>query len=327
MLTKRNRLNTIAQRMSNTARASLVIANRKSTPIHRSFPRKATKLRVNVKLYCTSAIIAAIGGLLPSLATADNMSIAPRLGGKTFQREHRLPLCEWAPDRDNMRQVMHSFDVDNVYWYCKNGQSQCDWTGTRPSNSSYRVAGSYYDDPYFYGGEMTWPDGTKLYSTWGVGCTKAAQGDRDIVTSHMLQGHIITWPTPPGAPHVPSVLADVDGGIVEHLRAAKVLAIVQLGRDPVYQYRVENDVVLAIQVATPGGWEDVATQSFTSEGSLQTFRLETHVEPGEAVRLQVRGTWRIAGNQLGTGYELRDARLLVETCIPDQSNPDSPVCL
>jgi hypothetical protein len=115
------------------------------------------------------------------------------------------------------------------------------------------------------------------------------------------------------------ILTDIDGGVVEHVRPASVRGQVLLRVDN--QSPEGRSVTLAIQVFSNGAWVDHTTTQFASTGTLTLHEVQDHVSPGMDVRLQVRVTNCERG--FAGGYVIADARIQVETCIPDQSNPGS----
>ena len=114
-------------------------------------------------------------------------------------------------------------------------------------------------------------------------------------------------------------LSEVDGGVVEHVRDALVR-----GRAGI---RIDNDTfstgntrgALAIQVFNNGAWVDHAVTRFLIKHTLSIFEIEDMVPPGMDVRLQVRG--EECSQFIHYGFVVAEARIQVETCIPDQSNP------
>jgi hypothetical protein len=117
------------------------------------------------------------------------------------------------------------------------------------------------------------------------------------------------------------LLAELVGGDVEHIRPALVRAQLNAGYNAYSGPRnISGDLVLALQVYGEHGWEDFKTVTRTTGPQPALYEVESIVPEGSSVRLQVRGA-QSCQDQYGDAYDIRSMRILVETCIPDQSNP------
>jgi hypothetical protein len=271
---------------------------------------------VSGKLFWSAAFIAAIAASStvhgePLTKRAPTPAPLPLLYG----RENSLPLCEWGYYED-ARSFMGFITGGQGWgdWTCKlpgvPGQDTCGFSGApdyKPTNAHYLL--SVRDQADNYNGNLEWPDGSALYSVWGIQCGGGGAGPRDIVERTNIEG---------GVGHV---LAYVDGGVVEHVRPALVRGTVKIALPPNYLPRLANDLELAIQVYGDNGWEDVETTIGTVEKKVRTFEVSAYVPELSDVRLAVRAD--SSRGALGAGYDVRDARIFVETCIPDQNDPGS----
>jgi hypothetical protein len=235
-----------------------------------------------------------------------------------YGRESSLPLCTWGhySEESSFQRFLWDFE-ENWYgaWTCRIGDVHHDDTCTfggapdyKPTNAQYALGPR--NQPDNYTADLVWPDGSALYGVWGIGCMSsgASGGADDILTSSNVEGGF------------GDEFAFVDGGTVEHVRPGLVRGSVMMMLPPGgYLPRKEGDLVLAIQIYGDNGWEDFATRTFTVETTLTTFEVEAVVPELTDVRLAVRAD--ATRGHLGVGYDLRDARIFVETCIPDQNQP------
>ncbi len=247
-----------------------------------------------------------------------------------YYRESTLPLCEWGPSDRSLHEFLRGHDQDNpAVWTCQaggGGDDSCSFEGEpgayRPSNATYWLAprdqGSHYSDNF------VWPDGSAAYGGWGLGCARNTSSSViDTVTRANFEG--IAWNgdncQPVGKVASATVVAELVGGDVEHIRPAIVRVQANIGY---YQFsgpaRPQNDMVLAIQVYGDSGWQDYATATRTTGKQPAWHEFEAAVPAGSFVRLQVRGMQNCV-NHYGDSYDLRALRIQVETCIPDQNNP------
>jgi hypothetical protein len=81
-------------------------------------------------------------------------------------------------------------------------------------------------------------------------------------------------------------------------------------------------VTLALQTLSASGWKDYATVQRVASATPSLIELTANIAPGSEVRLQIRATG-LCFIQFDQVYDLRSARIQVETCVPDQTNPGS----
>lgn len=260
---------------------------------------------------------------------------APSLLYGVYGRENSLPLCDWSTGERSLLQfiVGDQSTGDRGLWTCRAADSRsedsCSWSNGAPTNASYAIVPR--DQHNHFMDDLAWPDGSGAYGLWSMSClSRRARGPlARKVASTNIEGQVAPWaevcsglldPTP----YYDVILADVDGGTVDHIRPGLVRGTVTIAMPPRYMTRVADDLEIAIQALTEGQWQDVAVTVATAETWLQTLEVQATVTELTDVRLQVRGLTRCQ-DQLGVGYDLRDARIFVETCVPDQANPG--VCL
>lgn len=247
--------------------------------------------------------------------------------GADFLREHSLPLCEWGdPERGYQQFVFSSWTcnlgrAENGSW---NDKCTFDAASGRPTNAHYQLMVRDPNiDPY---GSLQWPDGSALHDNFsGMGCERTDDGTgRDRVQWNIVAGALgpddclLFFPVNPTSP-----LVEVDGGTIEHVRPAAVRGQVMISGAPFDDFfpGQSHVVVVAVQRFDGHAWVDSATTSRAVSFQQQLIEVETVLPPGTDVRLQVRGT-PICYRDFIT-YDIRAARIQVETCIPDQSNPGS----
>jgi hypothetical protein len=249
------------------------------------------------------------------------------LSGTSFLRESSLPLCEWGdPERGYQQFVFSSWTcnlgtIENGSW---NDRCTFDAAQQRPTNAHYQLM--VRNPNVVPWGDLQWPDGTALHDNfWGMGCERTADGTgRDRVQWNIVAGALgpddcnLFFPLGPTSP-----LVEVDGGTVEHVRPAAVRGQVMISGAPIDGFfpGQPHVVVVAVQWFDGHAWVDSATTSHSVNFQQQLFEVETVLPPGTDVRLQVRGTPICYGDF--TTYDIRAARIQVETCIPDQSDPGS----
>lgn len=261
------------------------------------------------------------------LATAGSVAAAPVVTHQfgAYFREHSLPLCEWGTGERSMWNLI----VDPEYgdygaWTCTAAGKPWDDSCTHGGAPDFKPLDALYtlhprDQPNNYTAVLQWPDSSALYDVWGVRC-RSVPGGADYVDTSTVEGRTVPGSTCSlKSPLRRVVLAEVDGGVVEHVHAAMVRGRVRLGA-PGMLPRGANDVTLAIQTYGMTGWADLSTAPVTTTSSIGTYELWGMAAPGVSIRFQVRGSIR-CNEHLGLGYDVRDARLQIETCIPDQSNP------
>ncbi len=249
-----------------------------------------------------------------------------------YGREHSLPICDWSTrDRTLLRFIVDPEEVRYGPFSCRKldgGQDSCTWTGSgaarSPSNSEYRIVPRDIDSSH-YQETFSWPDGSGLYDAYHMQCRRPRRlGGHQVVSTSVDGQRIPGGETCDGfddpSPWMDVVLADVDAGTVDHVRTAYVRGSVTLALGEGEMDRMGDDVELAIQQLVDGVWRDAAVAVATAEAYQQTVVVEGELEPLADVRLQVRGRYRCFG-QGYVGYDIRDARIFVETCVPDQSNP------
>ncbi len=266
-----------------------------------------------------------------SMATTSSVARADViLRDGVYGREHSLPLCDWSTEERTLLQFMADHDET---WVCTSmdDRAACTWSGYAPSTSRYwfhpRHEPRWDGDTYYHEAlDLRWPDATSLYGTWNMSCAAPGRrkpGPTPLPGRHRVLGSVIEGravsPTCTGAdPARDVILAELDGGTVEHIRPGYVRGSVQIARSP--YWAPLDDLRVAIQGYTDGDWHDLATTAATTTLAPETYAVEATVAELTDVRLQVRGRIR-CNAQYGTGYDLRDARLFVEACVPDVSNP------
>lgn len=258
-----------------------------------------------------------------------------------YYRETRLPLCEWGQSERNFWDQFIRQDADQTWqWTCLDGSTRardpetgnylndtCSFAGppaNRPTDAAYGlVPRDYWEN---YTSNLEWPDGTAAYGGWGMRCERnSSNAAVDTVVSSTFEG--MSWngsscPQWPNAGNRSTLIAELVGGDVEHVRPAVVRALANIGY-PAYAgpRNISGDLVVAIQVFGSSGWEDFKTIARTTGPQPSLYELEATVPEGSFVRVQVRGTQKCHGVQYGDGYDIRSLRIQVETCIPDENNP------
>jgi hypothetical protein len=245
-----------------------------------------------------------------------------------YYRETTLPLCEWGTGSRSFHQFLGWIGQDEpIGWTCAAGggtEDSCTFSGApdfRPTNPSYGL-GTRTD--YYWFGDLVWSDGHAAYGGWGISCVynSSSTAVKDTVTKSSFEGMSWNGSACQGLTTLTraTVVAELAGGDVEHIRPAIVRAQANMGYYSYAGPRYPNDLVLAIQVYGSSGWEDFKTVTRTTGAQPALYEVEATVPEGSSIRLQVRGT-QGCQNHYGDGYDLRDLRIQVETCIPDQNNP------
>jgi hypothetical protein len=202
---------------------------------------------------------------------------------------------------------------------------------------------------------MAWTSGAALYGVQRLECTRRHTPVDVLYPGEIVRGLDVPAFDCGGMSARAAVLGEIDGGVVEHVRPALVRGQVSLrihnsagaasvaartqtrrpggGRGTPQLGTTASGaamsapkgrsltVTLAIQVFSSGAWVDHKTSSFSATGLRALQEIEDQIPPGLDVRLQVRGMTCQYG--ISEGYEIADARIQVETCIPDQSDPNS----
>ena len=259
-----------------------------------------------------------------------------------YYREATLPLCEWGQGERSFHDQFIRQDGDQKsHWTCLGTRSYdpethgylndtCSFSGPpdfRPLDAVYTLVP--FDWWEILSADLEWPNGTAGYGAWGIRCDRNASSAalRDIVASSTFEG--IPWqgsscPAWPNPGNRSTLIAELVGGDVEHVRPAIVRAQANIGYSAYAGPRnIQGDLVLAIQVFGSAGWQDFKTVARTTGPTPSVHEVEATVPEGSFVRLQVRGTQKCHGVQYGDGYDIRNLRIQVEACIPDQTNPGS----
>lgn len=275
--------------------------------------------------------IVAFGSAAAAAITASAEAPPEGAASATYFRENSLALCEWGGDRSFAQFIDDA--IGSSTWTCRApptpNDDSCSYNFGRPTDPMYTLLPR--DIANNWGQDLLWQDGSAMYNAWSIRCGLTSESDSlvDTLVDTTVEGHGL----PPtdrepcdlkGPMHYPSILAEVDGSIVQHVRPALVRARVVIARPVDYKRVLFNDVTVAIQTYAAAGWEDRTIVSGQSLQTARTFELQATIPPGEAVRLQVRAT-HFCQSHPGVGYDLRSARIQVETCIPDQSDPN--MCL
>jgi len=251
-----------------------------------------------------------------------------------YGREHSLPMCDWTtPDRSLYFQFM--YDNYDETWVCTSmaDRSSCTWSGYEPATSRYwfhpRRDPRWQGDTYYrHGLDLVWSDASSLRNTWSMSCERPVRRKgmpAPVPGRHLVLGSVVEGKRVEGAPScggsvtgIDVIVAEVDGGTVEHIRPGYVRGSVQIARSR--YWAPMDDLRVVIQGHVDGEWQDLETRSATTTLAPETYAVEATVPELTDVRLQVRG--KLPCNApYGTGYDVRDARLFVETCVPDVSNP------
>jgi hypothetical protein len=230
--------------------------------------------------------------------------------GVVFLRENTLPICDWGDPARSYLQLIQTSDGQPGAFECVNltiGAS-CTIRNGRPRDAIYWLLGP---------DTMAWANGGALYGVREFACTLNRTG---TPVDHLIEQSIVGLDAVEACSTEPAhaaVLTELDGGVVEHVRPAAVRGQALLRVDNSSPAGRSATATLAIQVFTNGAWIDHAITQFPITGTLTLYEVQDEVSPGMDVRLQVRGTTCEGGDVLA------DARIQVETCIPDQSNPGS----
>lgn len=279
--------------------------------------------------------------------------------GVVFLRENTLPVCDWSDPARSYQQLLVPTQGGSGAWQCLElpVQQLCRFQAGRPVSPMYTLIHAGPSAP-----TMAWTSGAALYGVQRLECTSShtATPVDVLYPGELVKG--LDAPvfecgaTPAGA----VVITELDGGTVEHVRPALVRGQVSLrihnaagslglsagagsaatrsrgsggghgesrlatmagaaAAPPPRGHSVM--VTLAVQVFSNGAWVDHRTTTFAATGRRALQEIDDQVVPGLDVRLQVRGM--TCQYSISEGYEIADARIQVETCIPDQSDPGS----
>jgi hypothetical protein len=240
---------------------------------------------------------------------------APMLHATVVGRESSLPLCGVADETDSPYYPVWQQRT----WRCTDADGDdCAWQSpVRPNEDEYWIRPA---EPY-YNRNLLWPDDDAAFGVYGVHCRRnASSQSSDIVVSNNIEGRITT-PAPYGPlRYLDSEYAVLHGGYVEHVEPAYARASVRVRRNDAWRTDYQGDLILAIQMLGDGGWVDVATREVTTTWSYRTYSVEAMVPELTDVRVLLRGK-HDRQNHLGASLQVKWARIFVEQCIPDLSNP------
>jgi hypothetical protein len=279
--------------------------------------------------------------------------------GVVFLRENTLPVCDWSDSARSYQQLLVPTQGGSGAWQCIElpVQQLCRFQGGRPVSPMYTLIHAGPSAP-----TMAWASGAALHGVQRLECTSSHTTTPvdTLYPGELVKGldapEFECGATPAGA----VVLTEVDGGTIEHVRPALVRGQVSLrihnaagssalsagaarpatrsggsggGHGESHLGAMTRiaaaspprgrslTVTLAVQVFSNGTWVDHSVATFAATGRRVLQEIDDQVPPGMDVRLQVRGMTCQYG--ISEGYEIADARIQVETCIPDQSDPGS----
>lgn len=263
----------------------------------------------------------------PSVSAATTTPTEPQCGetGVIFLRENAVPMCEWGGNAHRYQPFVSTPPFTS--WTCTgDGPWDGRWNDTctldangRPTNASYYL--SVRDRNVYWTGDLSWPD-VAFYGSWGMSCERIPSQSTDRVVDHVLDGRVIGGTCAGTNPTSQSLLAQIDGGTVEHVRPALVRGLVTLGGN---WWDTQGQVItatLALQVFGDQGWVDYAVSHGNVTTEKHAYEVAAYVAPGTDVRLEVRASTPCHTRDSET-FDMTSARLQVETCIPDQSSPGS----
>jgi hypothetical protein len=286
------------------------------------FLRNAILYTGSLFLLSATASLTAKAGRVPNLEGTSQLPVCPLtssriatpsncvVAGSIFLRENSLPICDWGSDLDrSYMQLIRTTDGHRGPWQCVNLTvgTVCKIQNGKPDQVAYWLLGP---------STMAWTNGAALYGVREFACRRTTSSVDDLLEQSVV-GQLDVPDDCGGVPAHPVALTDVDGGVVEHVRPAMVRgeALLRVGNDS----PPGRSVTLAIQIFNNGTWVDHQTMQVASTGTLTRYEVQDQVSPGEDVRLQVRGATCEGG--FVHDYVIADARIQVETCIPDQGNP------
>jgi hypothetical protein len=267
--------------------------------------------------------------------------------GVVFLRENTLPVCDWGDPARSYQQLIHNAQGGPGAWQCVNVPTvrPCTFMNGKPTNNIYGLVATTNETT------MSWANGAAIFGVLRLECV-SSQTTAPVDTLRF--GDVLRGLGVPasctGSPSREAVLGEVDGGVVQHVRPATVRgqavlrihngagaalvrrkpgsgggAALRSGRSEVvgqsFPRGHSTTVILAIQVLTNGTWVDHAVAPVLIAGGAVHLEVQDQVAPGMDVRLQIRGV--TCQFESPEGFEIHDARIQVETCIPDQSNPGS----
>jgi hypothetical protein len=202
-------------------------------------------------------------------------------------RENHLRLCEYQPEELGFD---HFFRDAGAPFVCR---GNINWNGCaldpygHPLDTEYRlraVGASTILPPT----EMAWSDGSALHGVEEVVCHHLSWIPTDEVYQSFVKPSAATCTLVNNAST--AVLAEVDGGFIEHSRPVTVVGAARLRGNSYYA------ATLALQVLTPDAtgmvaWQDVGTTRVTLDSTSldQPTTVTATVAPYSDVRLQVRG--------------------------------------
>jgi hypothetical protein len=263
----------------------------------------------------TSAVLLLVAASAVHATPPERAAMSRPLTKRQIGRVFTLGFCHYDSDADSFALL---FNADQE-WICRelpNGQpGSCGWDfaapcpitdqyAARPAATHYSVRPNLYGEESVWGWDHVWTSGSAAHGVQSVECQRssATTCNDDLIKAYFIGNR--------------SGMFEIDGGIVQHTRPAVVSAVVDIAHAGYYPG--SNDLTIAIQIMDDdGAWFDAVQQTYTSELADRVYTLQTLVDPGNAVRLQVRSS----GVAYEYSYALHDAMLYVETCIPDESNP------
>lgn len=269
--------------------------------------------------------------------------------GVIFLRENTLPLCDWGDPGRSYEQLVHDAQGGPGAWQCVDAASaqRCVFQNGKPTSSVYGLIPATSGEP-----TIRLANGSALYGVQRLECisSHSSAPSDTLHPGDLVRGLGVPPFDCSGLPGHAATLIEIDGGAVQHVRPALVRGqatlrihnsagtraagvATQVSREMVQVSQPDAiaasagtppkgrniAVILAVQVFGNNGWVDHTIKQFTVAGKPTLLEIQDQIEPGTDVRLQVRGTTcQYASPE---GYDIRDARIQVETCIPDQSNP------
>jgi len=253
-------------------------------------------------------------------ALADPGSLACAAGlGSVFLRENILPVCDWSDPARNYRQLLVPSQGGHGTLECLEvTRTPCRFVGGQPLAPAYMLIP-------FGNHDLAWDSGAALYGLTTMVCARTGTSVDRLVAGEEIAGFNMAGSgSCSGLPAQTVVLAEVDGGTVEHVHPAAVRGEVIIAFNDAAVSTRTLPVTLALQVFDGTAWVDHKAVTFNATDALdllQPHAIDDLVDPGFDVRLQIRGT--TCDDNVVESYRIPSARIQVETCIPDQSNPGS----
>lgn len=292
--------------------------------------RIAARTIAKVAAIALAMLATAWGGTPATAAPPENVTavrrFAPSLGRSVMGVARALPLCRVGDTPLSVRDLMGS-----GRWACYGDwANECELNERtlRPTSRRYRLTPApepigepplVLGDSGRAGGVVRPRDlrddaGASLFQVYVVTCERS---DRDPYQDHVTGGYAIGRFLSEHEDEVVQEYVLIDGGIVEHDRAAYVSGSVRLRRDRRGTYKARG-LAIALQVFRDGRWFDQEIEIVDSPQETESYTVNGFADPGAQVRLQVRA---VQHRDARNAYIIEHAELFVETCIPDPADP------